>query len=392
MVNNFEGRELNIIEEIIFSENQRLSSFNFDDPAYIKDLKLDESQALVIELRDPGSLDSLSAIGREEYLRRWQSELKKKINQLIPNYIMIAVDIFKLAIFFDHRAVTESDLIKGIEAIDVADNFSEIDLIAGLGQNYNSVEGLSISYQEAVQAIDYARFFAFKVVSYRSIITEKIARSLYNNENERLILSLIRSDNYQQAKNEFIALKDNLYQECWPAEIKLRIYNLMSRIKLEILKGINLEERDKEEPVELSSLLRVLNGKEVDDIIDEFWHWIFQTFKEQLAYPSLREEIQSALDYIRKNYHREISLEEIARQVGLSKYYFSHLFSNEIGENFSTYLSQYRLNRASQLLLENRRENISEIAYQVGFNDPNYFARAFKERFNISPSKYRSSN
>ncbi len=54
MVNNFEGRELNIIEEIIFSENQRLSSFNFDDPAYIKDLKLDESQALVIELRDPG--------------------------------------------------------------------------------------------------------------------------------------------------------------------------------------------------------------------------------------------------------------------------------------------------------------------------------------------------
>ena len=392
MVNNFEGRELNIIEEIIFSENQRLSSFNFDDPAYIKDLKLDESQALVIELRDPGILDSLSAIGREEYLRRWQSELKKKLNQLIPNYIMIAVDIFKLAIFFDHRAVTESDLIKGIEAIDVADNFSEIDLIAGLGQHYNSVEGLSISYQEAVQATDYARFFAFKVVSYRSIITEKIARSLYNNENERLILSLIRSDNYQQARNEFFALKDNLYQECWPAEIKLRIYNLLSKIKLEILKGINLEERDKEEPIELSSLLRVLNGKEVDDIIDEFWHWIFQTFKEQLAYPSLREEIQSALDYIRKNYHREISREEIARQVGFSKYYFSHLFSNEIGENFSTYLSQYRLNRASQLLLENRRENISEIAYQVGFNDPNYFARAFKERFNISPSKYRSSN
>ena len=388
MVNNFDSRQLNIIEEIIFSENQRLSSSNLDN---FKDLKLDESQALVIELKDQNLLESLSAISREEYLRRWSGRLKKRFNQLLSNNIMIAVDIFKLAIFFDHRTINELNLIKEIEAIDLEDTSNEIEVLYGLGQVYDTIEGLSISYQEAVQAIDYARFFSFRVVSYRSIITEKITRSLYINESERLILSLIRSNNYQQAKNEFFDLKDNLYQEYWPAEIKIRIFNLLSKIKLEILKGINLEEKDKEEPVELKLLMKTENAKEVDEIIDEFWHWIFQTFKEQLAYPSLREEIQSALDYIRMNYHNEISLEEIARQVGLSKYYFSHLFSNEIGENFSSYLSQYRLNRASQLLLENNKANISEIAYKVGFNDPNYFARAFKEKFDLSPSKYRNS-
>ena len=388
MVNNFDSRQLNIIEEIIFSENQRLSSSNLDN---FKDLKLDESQALVIELKDQNLLESLSAISREEYLRRWSGRLKKRFNQLLSNNIMIAVDIFKLAIFFDHRTINELNLIKEIEAIDLEDTSNEIEVLYGLGQVYDTIEGLSISYQEAVQAIDYARFFSFRVVSYRSIITEKITRSLYINESERLILSLIRSNNYQQAKNEFFDLKDNLYQEYWPAEIKIRIFNLLSKIKLEILKGINLEEKDKEEPVELKLLMKTENAKEVDEIIDEFWHWIFQTFKEQLAYPSLREEIQSALDYIRMNYHNEISLEEIARQVGLSKYYFSHLFSNEIGENFSSYLSQYRLNRASQLLLENNKVNISEIAYKVGFNDPNYFARAFKEKFDLSPSKYRNS-
>lgn len=388
MVNNFDSRQLNIIEEIIFSENQRLSSSNLDN---FKDLKLDESQALVIELKDQNLLESLSAISREEYLRRWSGRLKKRFNQLLSNNIMIAVDIFKLAIFFDHRTINELKLIKEIEAIDLEDTSNEIEVLYGLGQVYDTIEGLSISYQEAVQAIDYARFFSFRVVSYRSIITEKVTRSLYINESERLILSLIRSNNYQQAKNEFFDLKDNLYQEYWPVEIKIRIFNLLSKIKLEILKGINLEERDKEEPVELKLLMKTKNAKEVDEIIDEFWHWIFQTFKEQLAYPSLREEIQSALDYIRLNYHNEISLEEIARQVGLSKYYFSHLFSNEIGENFSSYLSQYRLNRASQLLLENNKANISEIAYKVGFNDPNYFARAFKEKFDLSPSKYRNS-
>lgn len=385
MVNNFDSRQLNIIEEIIFSENDRLSSLNSQS---IQNLQLDESQALVIELSDQNSLDSLSAIRREEYLRRWRSTLKKKINQLISNYIMISIDIFRLAVFFDHKITDGQELIREIE---LDDDFNNIEIIFGLGQYYDSIEGLSISYQEAVQAIDYARFFSFKVASYRAIITERIARSLFNNEKERLILSLIRSNNYQQAKNEFFELKEAIYQECWPAEIKIRIYNLLRKIKSEIKKGINLEEKNIKEPVELKSLINSLNARQVDEIVDEFWLWIFQTFKEQLAYPSLREEIQSALDYIRNNYHRDITLEEISKKVGLSKYYFSHLFSNEIGENFSSYLSQYRLNRASQLLLDNRKENISEIAYKVGFNDPNYFARAFKEKFDLSPSKYRNS-
>ncbi|MGM0414128.1 MAG: helix-turn-helix domain-containing protein [Bacillota bacterium] len=385
MVNNFDSRQLNIIEEIIFSENDRLSSLNSQT---IKNLKLDESQVLVIELSDQDSLDSLSAIRREEYLRRWRSKLKKKFNQLISNYIMISIDIFRLAVFFDHKIIAGQDLIKEIE---LDDDFNNIEIIFGLGQYYDSIEELSISYQEAVQAIDYARFFSSKVASYRAIITERIARSLFNNEKERLILSLIRSNNYQQAKNEFFELKEAIYQECWPAEIKIRIYNLLRKIKSEIKKGINLEEKNIKEPVELNSLINSLNARQVDEIVDEFWLWIFQTFKEQLAYPSLREEIQSALDYIRNNYHRDITLEEISKKVGLSKYYFSHLFSNEIGENFSSYLSQYRLNRASQLLLDNRKENISEIAYKAGFNDPNYFARAFKEKFDLSPSKYRNS-
>ncbi len=386
MINNFEGRQLNIIEEIIFSENQRLSSLNAQS---IKKLTLDQNQALVIELSDQNYLNSLSAISREEYLRRWKSKLKKRFNQIIPDYIMIAVDIFRIAIFFDQKVISGERLIKEIE---LDDDFNDLEIIFGLGQKYDTIEGLSISYQEAVQAIDYARFFAFKVASYRSIITERITRSLYTNEKERLILSLIKSNNYQQAKNEFFELKENIYQESWPAEIKIRIYNLLKKIKSEIKEGINLDEKKINEPVDLNSLINSLNASEVDEIVDEFWLWIFQTFKEQLAYPWLREEIQAALDYIRNNYQKEISLAEISKKVGLSKYYFSHLFSNEIGENFSSYLSQYRLNRASQLLLENRKKNISEIAYQVGFNDPNYFARAFKEKFEISPSKYRNSN
>jgi AraC-like DNA-binding protein len=49
-------------------------------------------------------------------------------------------------------------------------------------------------------------------------------------------------------------------------------------------------------------------------------------------------------------------------------------------------LSEYRLNKAKKRL-ENSSESVSEVAYQVGFNDPLYFSRKFKEAFGISPSK-----
>jgi AraC-like DNA-binding protein len=49
-------------------------------------------------------------------------------------------------------------------------------------------------------------------------------------------------------------------------------------------------------------------------------------------------------------------------------------------------LSEYRLNKAKKRL-ENSSESVSEVTYQVGFNDPLYFSRKFKEAFGISPSK-----
>ncbi len=53
-------------------------------------------------------------------------------------------------------------------------------------------------------------------------------------------------------------------------------------------------------------------------------------------------------------------------------------------------MRNYRLNVARDLILKNKETqqyNISEIAYEVGFNDPKYFTRCFSKHFNIAPSK-----
>ncbi|MCK0123906.1 helix-turn-helix transcriptional regulator [Gelidibacter sp. F2691] len=60
-----------------------------------------------------------------------------------------------------------------------------------------------------------------------------------------------------------------------------------------------------------------------------------------------------------------------------------------VGKSPNIFLRDYRLNKALELL-ENRRENISEIAYQTGFSSPAYFSKCFHKKYGILPSNFRS--
>ena len=71
--------------------------------------------------------------------------------------------------------------------------------------------------------------------------------------------------------------------------------------------------------------------------------------------------------------------------------YLSHLYKRETGKAFTSYLKEYRINKAKELLL-NTKLSISDIAYDVGFNDAHYFTICFKEVTGVTPTKFRTCN
>ncbi|MDH6365461.1 ligand-binding sensor protein/AraC-like DNA-binding protein [Enterococcus sp. PF1-24] len=101
-----------------------------------------------------------------------------------------------------------------------------------------------------------------------------------------------------------------------------------------------------------------------------------------------KEEIRKATHYIQKNITQAITLEEVANHVYLSQYYFSKLFKKEMGVNFITYLNQQRIERAKALLKESSL-SIEAIAHNVGFSQPSYFCKIFKNFTASTPAKYR---
>lgn len=103
------------------------------------------------------------------------------------------------------------------------------------------------------------------------------------------------------------------------------------------------------------------------------------------------EVIRLVKEFVQDNLTRPISLRDIADHLGMSTYHLSHLFSRGSGFKLSEYLTHERMHEASRLLGD-ARVRISEAAYAVGYTDPNYFAKAFRRYFGVSPSRYREGH
>lgn len=101
--------------------------------------------------------------------------------------------------------------------------------------------------------------------------------------------------------------------------------------------------------------------------------------------------IKSAVETVERNIaNADFSVEELSRLMGMSRVLLYKKLLSLTGKSPIEFIRSIRLQRAAQLL-EKSQCTVSEIAYQVGFNNPKYFAKYFKEEYNILPSAYAAS-
>ena len=102
------------------------------------------------------------------------------------------------------------------------------------------------------------------------------------------------------------------------------------------------------------------------------------------------DAIYKAIHYMNNNFVEKITLEDVAKEVFLSSAYFSKIFKEQTGFNFSQYLNKLRIDK-SKSLLRNSRIPLVDIAGMVGYEDQSYFSKVFKKITGNSPGKYRDT-
>ncbi len=127
------------------------------------------------------------------------------------------------------------------------------------------------------------------------------------------------------------------------------------------------------------------------------WHELWQAYQDVIQTitdtRAKREDISNyvikrAINYIREHYQEGLTQEEVASVLEITPEYLSTLFNREMGINFSVFLKQFRMSHAKRLL-KGTDLRVYEIAAAVGYSDPKYFQRVFKEEIGVSPGEYR---
>ena len=100
------------------------------------------------------------------------------------------------------------------------------------------------------------------------------------------------------------------------------------------------------------------------------------------------QRLGKAVEYIRSHCTEPITRDQVAEIAGCSPSHLSVLFSTAMGRTFKDVVLGYRMDRAKELLHQ-RDKTVTEIAFEVGYRDPGYFATAFKRITGITPGQYR---
>ena len=100
------------------------------------------------------------------------------------------------------------------------------------------------------------------------------------------------------------------------------------------------------------------------------------------------ERIKKVFNYIKLNYKKEVSLNEVSELVFMTPPSFCRYFKSKTNKTFTTFLNEYRINNALKLLAQSELD-IKNICFQCGYNNFSHFNRLFKKQISMTPSEFR---
>ncbi|MGI6065864.1 MAG: response regulator [Bacillota bacterium] len=261
----------------------------------------------------------------------------------------------------------------------------------GIGRPAKRSEGLAFSHAQALAAGEYrALYGGDQAIHADDVMAASGAPSLLKQENGKSMALAIRMGDGEKVRQSFLGLWSQMLQEeeFHPADVRMKLLEvtaLASRAAVE--GGVDSEQ------VGVFSFPSELQEGSVDgltEIRDQVVRWLDDLVARVRASREFRNSnlVEKAIQYVDENYHQELSLEDVARQVYLSPCYFSRLFKQVKGLSFSEYLTQVRMEEARRLLLHTDLL-VSEIATRVGYRDARYFSQVFKKAEGSTPVNFR---
>lgn len=238
------------------------------------------------------------------------------------------------------------------------------------------------SYQEALNALRHGKW---TITHIEDLIIEENTPRAEGENLEQGLVKAVRSGLEHEARREATVYAGWLmkHQEMGLEEKKLRL------MEVYLLARREAEERGGG-PGNGQALKELLALAEEDALARRFIQAAEELAQSVVIQQSRTDNVvEKAQEYIQQNFARDLPLEEVACHAGISPYYFSRMFKEQTGTNYSEYLTEVRIETAKKLLM-NPAINIKHVCSQSGYTNPNYFSRIFKKCVGVTPTEFRA--
>ena len=171
---------------------------------------------------------------------------------------------------------------------------------------------------------------------------------------------------------------------CRSFEYKKEEQGIFDTIKYYIAEIIwELNKKDLGYELGIASYLNLLG----EHLLNNFKYDLIEKEDAELSDTDLAR-LQRIIEYVNENFHKKITLKEIAEREHLNYYYLSHFIKNKTGMSFQEYLNTVRLDKAVKMLITTDM-SIIDISNTSGFPNINSFNNLFKDNYNTTPTEFR---
>lgn len=179
--------------------------------------------------------------------------------------------------------------------------------------------------------------------------------------------------------------RNSIHSAMAPLDLKLKLVQLINSVTR--ICHIYVQEKTEELLVFQKKLLQAGDLGGVFHVLKQCMDYMMEAVMNTRI-GNAEQLVEKAKSWLEIHYGERISLEEVARVVGISQYYFSHLFRKSQGIKFSAYLNEVRIRHAKELLRDPKL-TVAQVYAMVGFNDQSYFSKTFKKITGITITEFR---
>lgn len=279
---------------------------------------------------------------------------------------------------------------------EVLSSYMNLRYFGGIGTPVNRLREIPASFEDASHAFAHRYLVAESCILDSSLLMQEGAA-----EHEDFRISAVNPEQIDRAKmqeflrtgdlDEVVYFVDEFFGKLDGGAMKSRIFRQYITMDayfsiVDFLKGLGLQKDEIEAPDQDSSILQ--DEKSAMDYIVRIMEKAL-VLREKKASSRYEDVVSEVIHYIEDNYaQEELSLNLLASHVNFSPNHLSMIFSQQTGQTLIRYLTDYRMNRAKELLRCSSKKS-SVISMEVGYKDPHYFSYLFKKTQGMTPTQYR---